>query len=43
MEGQLERGMVGGREDSHMKDAACWETPAGNYVDEVETRDGFDF
>lgn len=43
MEGQLERGMVGGREDRHMKDTACWETPAGNYVDEVETRDGFDF
>jgi len=25
-----------------MKDIACWETPAGNYVDEVRTRDGFD-
>lgn len=25
-----------------MKDTACWETLAGNYVDEVETRDGLD-
>lgn len=25
-----------------MKGSACWETAAGNYVDEHETRDGFD-
>lgn len=25
-----------------MKDAACQKTPAGNYVDEADTRDGFD-
>lgn len=29
--------------DRNIKDTACWEAPAGNYVDEVETRDGFYF
>lgn len=43
MKRQLERGMDGGQEVKNMKDTACWETPAGNYVDEVVTRDGFDF
>ena len=35
--------MDGGWEDRDMKDSACWEIPAGNYVDEVETRHGFYF
>lgn len=29
--------------DNYLKGATCWEVPAGNYVDEVETKDGFYF
>lgn len=35
-------GADGRWEDRHMNDAACWEPPAGNYANELETRDWFD-
>lgn len=43
MNRQLEGGVHGGDKDGDMKDTACWEIPAGNYVDGVETRHGFEF
>lgn len=40
--GQLEMRTYRGQDDRDMKDTTCWETPAGNYADEVRTREGFD-